>query len=190
MVKLGPTQYCEIKNPVIRDEHGQLIMEKKGKNAFMVKVRNGDSEYWTGEKYSEPFPLYPEEVLVSVNEIETIPRDCVRKITALRDFADGEVHWWAGDEWLIEGPRTYVPRVEESLGIIIRPRIIEKNSALWIRAKRGCKDHKGIERKDGEEWLIRDLGVYLPWIDEEIVDENLIRALIITDTQAAHLRAT
>jgi len=44
----------------------------------------------------------------------------------------------------------------------VRPIIIEKNSALRIRAKKQCKDHKGIERKNGEEWLIRDLGFYLP----------------------------
>lgn len=65
-------------------------MEKKGKDAFMAKTRNGDSEYRTGQQYPEPFPLHPEEILVGINEIETIPRDCVRKVTALRDFQDGE----------------------------------------------------------------------------------------------------
>lgn len=73
MIKLGPTQYCEIKNPVIRDKDGKLVMEKKGKDAFMVKVQNGDSEYRTGTQYPEPFPLHPEEILVGIFEIETIP---------------------------------------------------------------------------------------------------------------------
>lgn len=85
---------------------------------------------------------------------------------------------------------TYLPRIELSLGQVIKPKIIEKNTALRIRAKRSCNDYKGIPRKDGEEWLIREQGFYLPRIDEEIVNENLIPAMIITDTQAIHLKAT
>ena len=91
-------------------------MEQKGKDAFAPKVRNGDSEYWTGIQYPEPFPLHPEEILVGINEIETIPRDCVRKVVALRDFIDGDHARKAGDEWLIEGPMIYSPRIEQSLG--------------------------------------------------------------------------
>ena len=60
----------------MRDDKGNLIMEKKGKDAFVVKVQNGDSEYRTGTQYPEPFPLHPEEILVGVYELETIPRDC------------------------------------------------------------------------------------------------------------------
>lgn len=45
MIKLSPTQYCEIRNPVVRDEKGELVMEKKAKDVFAVKVRNGDTEY-------------------------------------------------------------------------------------------------------------------------------------------------
>lgn len=86
MIKLGPTQYCEIRNPVVRDDKGKLVYEKKGKDALVVKINNGDSEYWTGLQYRDPFPLHPEEVLVSINEIETIPWDCVWKVIATRDF--------------------------------------------------------------------------------------------------------
>ena len=74
----------------------------------------------------------------------------------MRDFKDGDVERKAGDEWLLEGPMTYIPRIELSLGQIIKPKIIEKNTALRIRAKRSCNDYKGIPRKDGEEWLIRE----------------------------------
>jgi|JI102314A2RNA_FD_contig_41_3106427_length_369_multi_2_in_0_out_0_2 hypothetical protein len=45
MIKLGPTQYCEIRNPVVRDDKGKLVYEKKGKDALVVKINNGDSEY-------------------------------------------------------------------------------------------------------------------------------------------------
>jgi len=33
-------------------------------------------------------------------------------VTALRDFTDKDVKRHAGDEWLIEGPMTYQPRIE------------------------------------------------------------------------------
>jgi len=33
-------------------------------------------------------------------------------VIALRDFIDGEHARKAGDEWLIEGPMIYAPRIE------------------------------------------------------------------------------
>ena len=39
-----------------------------------------------------------------------------------------------------------------------------------MRAQRQTKDHKGNERNAGEEWLIRDLGYYIPGIDEVFVE--------------------
>jgi len=38
-----------------------------------------------------------------------------------------------------------------------------------VRAIRTTKDHKGNERSAGEEWLIRDIGFYIPAIDENVV---------------------
>ena len=73
--------------------------------------------------------------LVKISDIETIPRDCFGRLTALREFKDGEIDRKTGDEWLIEGPKTYIPRIEERLDQIIRPIIIEENTALRLRAK-------------------------------------------------------
>jgi len=40
---------------------------------------------------------------------------------------------------------------------------------LKVRALRTTKDHKGGDRSAGEEWLIRDIGFYIPGIDEQVV---------------------
>ena len=41
MIKLGSFQYCEIKNPVLRDKEGKLRFDKFGQ----VLNNVGDSEY-------------------------------------------------------------------------------------------------------------------------------------------------
>lgn len=183
MIKLGQYQYCEIKNPVVRDKEGNIVFDKFGQ----AKVNQGDSEYRNGDNalYSEPFPLHPNEQLIKILDIETIPRDCFGKIVSLREFTDASgKKRFAGDEWLIEGPKTYIPRVEERLDQIIKPIIIELNCALRLRARRACVDYHGVERKDKEEWLIRTPGFYIPKIDEEVVD--IVKALtIITETKIA-----
>jgi hypothetical protein len=38
-----------------------------------------------------------------------------------------------------------------------------------VRALRTTKDSKGDKRSAGEEWLIRDIGFYIPLIDEQVV---------------------
>lgn len=80
----------------------------------------------------------------------------------MREFRDGEIDRKAGDEWLIEGPMMYQPRIEEDFDSLIEPKLIQVNTALKLRARRACTDANGVERKDGEEWLIREPGFYLP----------------------------
>lgn len=183
MIKLGAFQYCEIKNPVVRDKDGKLTHDKFGQ----VKVNMGDSDYRAGSDYTEPFELHPNEVCVQIHDIETIPRNCLGRLVALREFTDGEKKRYAGDEWLIKGPMTYMPRIEVKLEQIIKPITIENNCALQLRAKRACTDSEGHERKDKEEWLIRTPGFYVPQIDEEVV--QTVKALTITETSIAQLKA-
>lgn len=183
MIKLGRYDQCKVKNPVVRDKDGNLVFDKFGQ----VKVNLGDTEYRVGNDklYSEPFPLYPSEELVLIQNVETIPRDCYGKIVAEREFTDVDgKKRFAGDEWLIEGPKTYIPRIEVKLDAFIRPIIILKNHALRLRARRACVDSQGVERKDKEEWLIRTPGPYVPRIDEEVVDcdASLTTAISITET--------
>jgi len=56
-----------------------------------------------------------------------------------------------------------------------------------VAALRQTKDSKGKVREAGEEWLIRDVGFYIPGIDESVRDLN--EAIIIKDTNALLLEA-
>lgn len=187
-VFLQPFEYCVINDPVMRDKDGGLIIDKHGQ----VKVKIGDSEIRTSDQYKEPFPLYPGETLMKREKMPVIPRNCALKLEALRDFVvtKGEAviaKRVAGDEWLEFGPKIYSPQIEVKIINLIRPIIIEANQALKVRALRQTKDHKGKERNAGEEWLIRDIGFYIPGIDEQV--DVAVVGKIINDAQALLLKA-
>ena len=59
MIKIAPNSYCIIKNPVIRTSSGEVDRTSFGE----AKVRFEELEIRTSEKYPDPFPLYPYEVL-------------------------------------------------------------------------------------------------------------------------------
>jgi len=52
---------------------------------------------------------------------------------------------------------------------------------------RQTKDSKGKERNAGEEWLIRDLGFYIPGIDESI--DTIVYGKVINEITALLLEA-
>lgn len=182
MISLKPYTYCEVKNPVIKGEDGSLQY-----NGTQLKVKHGDSEFRTEFDYSEPFPLYPEEKLLKIADIDIIPRDGAARLRCLRDFTDGEVDRKAGDEWLIAGPKTYLPRVEAKITQILASETIAHNEGIKVKARRACKDQEGNERRDGEEWMVTQKGLYLPGLEEEIVER--VGAYILNETIALHLIA-
>jgi major vault protein len=183
-VFMQPYEYCLINDPVMRNpKDKQLILDRHGQ----VKNKIGDSEIRTSFDYTEPFPLYPGETLAKKEKLPVIPRNQALKLEALRDFIDGETKHVAGDEWLEFGPKIYIPRVEAKIVCEIKPSIIEAQKAIKVRALRQTTDHKGTERQAGEEWIIRDLGFYIPGIDEIVVDT--VYGQIIDDTQALLLEA-
>jgi major vault protein len=161
--------------PIIIDKHGQ------------VKVKIGDLEVRTAFDYSEPFPLYPGEALQRKEKLPVIPRNCALKLEAIRDFNSGEERHVAGDEWLEFGPKIYIPQVEAKIVETIKPITIQGNQALKVRALRETKDSKGKDRNAGEEWLIRDLGFYIPGINETV--DSIVKGKIIDDTTALLLEA-
>ena len=71
-----------------------------------MKLRHGDLEVrLTGE----PFPLYPGERLQEiVTKLKAVPRDSALRLQAVMDFKDGEVERLALDQWLFEGPGTFL----------------------------------------------------------------------------------
>jgi len=186
MVVLLPRTYCEVTNPVIRDEKGQLVFDKHGQ----VTVKFGENEYRFFEKYPEPFPLFPKEELSLAPKAFTIVKELSAiKLEAIRNFVDVKgVEKNAGDEWLIEGPCTYYPRIEEKIVATINTQVIMESQALRLRARQLLVDKSGVKRKAGEEWLVRTPGSYLPGVFEEVVE--LQRPFILNDSRALHLRAS
>ena len=93
----------------------------------------------------------------------------------------------AGEEYLFEGPGTYIPRKEVEVVGPVRAHIIRPNEALRLRAVRETKDRDGNIRVAGEEWMIRKAGAYLPGAYEEIVKTE--KATILTEKMAIEVRA-
>jgi major vault protein len=185
MIIVPPQHYVIIENPVIRDTSNtsggiNIVVDTYGQ----AKLGHGEREIRVAAKYPDPFPLYPGEKLIgSVQPLRVLEANSAIRVRANRDF---ESHA-AGDEWLFLGPATYFPRVEEDVIGTIKATVIKKNHALKLRAEKKCTDCFGVVREAGEEWLVRDVGMYLPRVDESIV--HVLEAAILTDKMALHLRA-
>jgi len=186
MITIPPMHYVMIKNPVVRDAKGEPTKDEHGEYI----VIHGENEVRTQDKFAEPFPLYPREELISgVEPLLVVKEHTALHLEALRDFkGDDKVERSAGDEWHFLGPATYIPRPEIKVVDQIQARVITKDAALKLRAKRKCKDKYGQERQSGEEWLVRERGIYMPAIDEEVV--SALVAQVLTSKKALHLRAT
>jgi major vault protein len=77
----------------------------------------------TSEKYPDPFPLHPYEVveidirpMVVLNDNEAV---LLRADRPFKDERFGGVERCAGDEYILYGPATYLPRVEENIITIV-----------------------------------------------------------------------
>ena len=193
MIVVPPRHYCIVANPVLRDESAQPIADEHGQ----IKLRYGDREIRLAQ---EPFPLYPDEELVGdITQLQVVERNQALRLKGIRDFTDsvtvtvdGEtqtqtINRVAGDEWLFEGPGTYLPRVEVEVVETVTARVIKPNQALRLLARQNCIDRQGHRRRAGEEWLVRDEGAYLPGVDEEVL--GIINAYVLTERKALHLRA-
>ena len=184
MIIIPKRHYCIIENP-IKIENGKFVTDEYGN----VQVKHGEKEI---RESQQPFPLYPQENLFKdVEPLKVIAPLTALRLRCLRDFEDsrfGEtIKRLAGDEFLIEGPITYVPRIEENILEIVKAEVIKPGSALRLRARKDCLDRNSNKRKAGEEWLVRENGVYLPGVNEEKV--AIVKAITLTDKVALHLRA-
>jgi len=185
MVMLKPNHYLRVINPVSKLE-GEVVMEGSSRQ---VRLRYGEEEIRTYDEYSDPFPLYPgERVNGEMTQAKILNEMKALKLFALTDFKDGQVTRNAGDEWVVRGPMVYIDRVEVQVLEEIDAQIIEPNTALLVRAKMAFSELKGGKRISGEEWLVRQPGPYIPQAEEEIL--KVIKATILSDTQALRLKAT
>lgn len=135
-----------------------------------------------------PFPLYPgEEIEVPTKALTVVPALSALRLKVIRGFKDGDVDRIAGEEYLFEGPGTYIPRKEVEVVGPTKAVIIKPNEALRLRATRETVDRDGHHRVAGEEWMIRKAGAYLAGAYEEIV--QTCKANILTEKTAIHVRA-
>ena len=183
---IPPRHFCLIRNPAQRDEAGKPVHDAHGN----CKLRHSDEEYrFDDYNGGQPFPLFPGEKLQSqVSPLTVIRPDEAKLLRCTRDFKDGNLARKAGDEWLLRGPCTYIPRVEEVEVETVRAIIIKPGEAIQLRARKQCTDQNGNARKSGEQWLIRQVGAYLRGVDEELV--NTVKGIILSPTKAIQLRST
>nr|XP_054749262.1 major vault protein [Lytechinus pictus]XP_054749263.1 major vault protein [Lytechinus pictus] len=182
MITIPPRHYCIVENPVVRNDAGQVVFDGLGQ----VKLSHADQEIRLAR---EPFPLYPGEVLKqAVTALKVVQANAALRLRAILDFEEGTQKRVAGDEWLFEGPGTYIPRKEVVVDETIRATIIRPNQAIKLRARKETKDREGNTRVTGEEWQVKKVGAYLPGAYEEVVDT--VNAYVLTEKNALHLRAT
>ena len=138
----------------------------------------------------DPFPLFPgEEISVPTTALKVIPVLTALRLNVVRDFVDEitKEQRCVGEEYLFEGPGTYIPRKEVKTLGEVKARIINQNEALKLKAVRETVDRDGNKRVAGEEWLVRKPGAYLPGAYEQIIET--CKANILTDKMAIHVRA-
>jgi len=182
MITVPPRHYCVIENPVVRDDDEKVILDTSGQ----AKLLHADQDIRLAQ---EPFPLYPGEALKQpVSPLKVVAANSALRIRAILDLESpsGEKRV-AGDEWLFEGPGTYIPRKEVVVEETIRATTIRPNQAIKLRARKECIDRQGNARVTGEEWIVKKTGAYLPGAYEEVVD--VVDAYVMTEKKALHMRS-
>ncbi|CAF0991889.1 unnamed protein product [Adineta ricciae] len=186
MITVPPRHYCVVESPVVRDDAGEVVFDANGQ----AKLIHADLDIRLARPDQAPFPLYPGEVLRQpVTPLKVVPANSALRLKAVLDFRDEttEEQRRAGDEWLFEGPATYIPRKEVSVEEQIRATVIGSNQAIRLCAKKEITDRNGERRVTGEEWLVKKTGAYLPLAYETVV--SVENAYVLTDKKALHLRA-
>ncbi|CAF1003423.1 unnamed protein product [Adineta steineri] len=181
MITIPPGHYCTIENPVVKNEMGQVQFDENGQ----VKLSHGNLDIRLNKDYKDPFPLYPGEVLKQpVTLLKYVAANSALRLKAILDFDEQRK---TGDQWLFEGPGTYIPRKEVSVEEQINATIIGPNQAIKLSAKREITDRMGEHRVAGENWLVKTPGAYLPLAYEIVI--NIENAHVLTNKNALHLRA-
>lgn len=182
MIIIPPRHYCIVENPVMRDNDGEIVVDASGQ----ARLCHADLDIRLAQ---EPFPLYPGELLKQpMTALTVVVANSALRLMAILDFEDdsGDKRT-AGDEWLFEGPGTYIPRKEVTVRETIQATIIKPNQAIKLRARKECIDREGSPRVSGEEWLVKKTGAYLPGAYEEVVD--IVNAYVLTEKKALHMRS-
>jgi len=183
MITIPPRHYCIVENPVLVDNDNKVVYDDNGQ----AKLKHADLDIRLAQ---DPFPLYPGEVLQKPKTALTVVHvNAALRLRAILDFTDDNgKKMIAGDEWLFEGPGTYIPKKEVEVIQTILAQIVKPNQAIKLKARKETKDRQGADRVTGEEWIVEKTGAYLPGAYEEVVD--IVDAYVLTEKNALHMRAT
>lgn len=96
-------------------------------------------------------------------------------------------HKKAGEQWLVIGPTTYQPEVGVEIIRDVKCYMIAKDCGLMIRALLPGKCSKGVDRYPGEEWMVRQKGLYIPTERETVT--NVVKPIVLTEKRALQLKA-
>jgi major vault protein len=187
MIIVPPRHYCIVHNPVVRSqpEHDSELGEVQFDAMGQIRLYHAETEV---RLVQDPFPLYPGEEAESVKQLTVVPAMQALRLRAVREFIDeNKINRVAGDEFLFEGPGTYIPRKEVEIVNTFSASIIYPNEALQLRATRATVDRDGKSRVAGEEWMVRKVGAYLPGAHEMVVQK--CTAIVLTEKTAAHVIA-
>lgn len=121
MTTLGKQQYCVVVNPIGKD--GNPVWGRQ-------ELRLGEAHFF----------LQPGEQLLSgIQDVHVLGEDEALLLRAKQELADDEGKRQPGDEWMIYGPRKYVPPVEVSI-LERRRRIpLDENEGIYVRDKKTGK---------------------------------------------------
>jgi major vault protein len=135
--QIPPRHFATVSDPVIRNAAG-VVFGPSGE----ALLRHGDEEIRFAQ---EPFPLYPGEKLSSAGivPLQVVSADCALRLRAIRDIVLDDVKRVAGDEWMFNGPGTYIPRVEVQVVEVVKSIIIARElGAQAARASGVCRPRR------------------------------------------------
>nr|XP_040576729.1 major vault protein-like [Lepeophtheirus salmonis] len=187
MIVIPPGSYCVVSNPVITKDGENLKVEVTpltivhSSSALLLKViRNFTDEDKTerlaGDLYlfEGPGTYFPRKEVEVVKTITAtvIHENEALKLSATRETLDRSgCKRVAGEEWLVRKSGAYLPLAYENVLMIVRAHIPQTDVAILVKANASFKDTFGVERKNGDQYLItlEDTSSFIPDVQEEIL---------------------
>lgn len=206
-VVVPPNHYVEVQFPVrpcVASEEASCLSGWTGGDYALVTHDTPDLQHarrFTRAEESlayrlhtlDPFPLFPgelvsapqplmllaahEAVLVEASGDGTIPDHTGRLVARRR-----------GDTTLFKGPGYYTPHIREVVHRKVAATSICRNESLSLRATEAFTDPvTGVVRVAGEEWTVRDAGLFFP--PPQVIIYAHHRPVVLTDFAALVVRA-
>nr|XP_040576703.1 major vault protein-like [Lepeophtheirus salmonis] len=117
------------------------------------------------------FPRKEVEVVKTITAT-VIHENEALKLSATRETLDRSgCKRVAGEEWLVRKSGAYLPLAYENVLMIVRAHIPQTDVAILVKANASFKDTFGVERKNGDQYLItlEDTSSFIPDVQEEIL---------------------